>query len=392
MSTRLWTKSEDAALLKLAPTCANTEDVQAKIQAARPGTTFGAARCRYELLTGKSIRSVFTRKKEQLSPVERAEKKDRLADLARENEQLLAETRALRAQLHAMGIMKEQAPLRPVEAKKAGKHKTRQGVPVLLISDLHVEEPVKPELVNGMNEYNLTIAERCIERAFEGFLWLSKDSRFDCRTAVVKLMGDLFSGYIHEELLESNFLSPIKASLWLQPRIEKGLRQVKQHFDRVIVECVDGNHGRTTKRIRAATRTANSYEWLLYHNLAARMSDEKGIEFQIAEGQYSYLKVFDTTMMTFHGDSVNYQGGIGGVTIPMQKHLDRLRKYEQSFDFACFGHFHTSIDLPGFVGNGSAIGITPWTLSRGFNPEPRQQRFFMIDSTRGKCLSAPIWL
>jgi hypothetical protein len=311
-----------------------------------------------------------------------AAKKKLLDELAKRDVQLAALT-ALAA-----------APAPPIVAPRGrGEGKQRLATPVMLLSDWHVEEPVKPELVNGLNEYNLEIAERCIDRCAEAFEWLTREPRFDMREAVVALIGDLFSGYIHEELQEANFLSPVQACVWLLDRIERMLRRIlaETAFERIIVPCNDGNHGRLTRKIRAGTRTANSLEWLLYKSLAARFAGEPRVQFQIADGEYNYLDVFDHTLCFFHGDSVQYQGGVGGLFVPMRRGLNEMRKYRKVDSF-CFGHFHQRIDLPEMSGNGSMIGITPWGMSKKFSPEPRQQSFFLVDSSRGKCLSAPIWL
>jgi hypothetical protein len=56
------------------------------------------------------------------------------------------------------------------------------------------------------------------------------------------------------------------------------------------------------------------------------------------------------------------------------------------------GHFHTRQDFGDISINGSMIGVSPYSLRIHAPPEPRQQSWYLIDSERGKCLSAPIWL
>ena len=297
------------------------------------------------------------------------------------------------AQIEALTRLGASQPSPIVAPKGRGEGTRRLATPVMLLSDWHVEEPVDPKLVNGLNEYNLSIAEKCIDKCADAFEWLARDSRFEMREAVVWLGGDLYSGFIHAELQESNFLSPVQACVWLQERIEKMLRRIlaETNFERIVVPCNDGNHGRLTQKIRVSTRTANSLEWLLYKNLAARFVDEPRIQFKIADGEFVYLKIFDHDLCFFHGDSVRYQGGVGGLLIPMKKALNELRKYTSVSSFA-FGHFHQRIDLPDISGNGSMIGINPYSMHIKASPEPRQQSFFLIDSEKGKCQSTPVWL
>jgi hypothetical protein len=36
--------------------------------------------------------------------------------------------------------------------------------------------------------------------------------------------------------------------------------------------------------------------------------------------------------------------------------------------------------------------VNPYSMHIHASPEPRQQSWFMVDETRGKSISAPIWL
>lgn len=327
------------------------------------------------------------------------ERRDEIALLRKAH----AETEAARQRLlNELGDAKEQIealtrlskrPPAPIVAKKATRGKRRQGVPVINLSDWHIEEPVYPEQVNGLNHYNLDIADKCITQCTEAFEWFCRDPRWDMRFGVLNYMGDLYSGYIHDELVEGNLLSPVESVVWLQARIERQIRTILAHcpFETLIVMCEDGNHGRMTHKMRVGTRTANSLEWLLYKSIAARFADEKRVRFQIAEGDYNYLSIYDTNVCFFHGDSVKYQGGVGGLLVPLMRGLNELRKYKPA-DVYVLGHFHQYMSLPNVVVNGSMIGTNAYSMRYKFAPEPRQQSFFLIDSERGKCVSAPVWL
>lgn len=278
--------------------------------------------------------------------------------------------------------------------KVTGQSKQRKGAAILLCSDWHVEEPVHREHVNGLNEYNLDIANRCIARLGEGFAWMIKDSRFDVRTAVVGLLGDLMSGYIHPELVESNLLSPQETQVWLLDRIEAMLRRLVAEcpsLERIVVPCVSGNHGRATDKQRVSTREANSNEQVLYQTLRRVMRDDSRFEFHIAQGQWLELDCMGYQLAFTHGDSFNYGGGVGGVSIPIRRGIARQfqgRKFHQ-FNM---GHFHTRQDFGDIQINGSMIGYSDYSQRIHAAYEERQQAFYMVDSERGKCLSAPIWL
>lgn len=319
----------------------------------------------------------------------------KITELETRLEKTVRELHDAHGQINALRDLRAIKPAKPVIAPRGrGEGKQRLGVPVALFSDWHVEEPVDPNTVNGLNKYDLDIADACIKKLAEDFAWMLRDPRYDCRTAVVWYGGDLFSGYIHDELIEGNFLSPTRAMAWLLPRMEAQIRKILAEcpsIERLIVVCNDGNHGRNTHKIRIATRTANSLEWLLYFELANRFRGEPRVEFQIAEGEYSYLTVYDQTLCFFHGDSVKYQGGVGGLLVPMKRGLNELRKYRPVHVFHA-GHFHQYTNHQDIVVNGSMIGLNAYAMRYKFAPEPRQQAWYMLDATRGKCLSAPLWL
>ena len=284
-------------------------------------------------------------------------------------------------------------PLGPIVAVSKAGGKQRQGVPVMLCSDWHVEEPVDPKTVNGANEYSLAIADRCIGDLADAYEWFLRDSRYDCRTGVVWLGGDLFSGYIHEELQEGNFLSPVQAVLWLQDRIERMLRRIAATttLERIVVVCNDGNHGRLTHKIRVSTRTANSLEYLMYCNLAVRLADDPRFEFQVAESDWAFLEVYGRTLAFTHGDSFQYGGGVGGMSIPIRRGTSRQFQ-GRNIHYVSMGHFHQRQDFGDIGVNGSMIGFSPYAQRIHAAPEKRQQSWFLVDSEHGKCLSAPVWL
>ena len=93
-----------------------------------------------------------------------------------------------------------------------------EAVAVVLASDWHIEEPVKRQSVNGLNEYNLEIAEKRIHEFFVNVTKLLKKEQENSRidTLILWLGGDFNSNNIHDELLETNQLTPIEAILQAQ--------------------------------------------------------------------------------------------------------------------------------------------------------------------------------
>jgi hypothetical protein len=273
----------------------------------------------------------------------------------------------------------------------------REATAVVMGSDWHVEEPVEPEMVAGVNEYNLDIAERRVKRFWNGIIWQVEHHRASQRIAIRDVIawlgGDLMTGYIHPELIENNDLSPTQTILWLTPLIINGLLSVVEHLqlERLVVPCSYGNHGRTTDKPRIATSYKNSFEWLMYHQLAAALKHEKRIRFEITSSQHQYVQAYDWMLHFHHGDDVKYNGGVGGLGVPLLKRIPKWDSIKRS-DYHHVGHFHQYLDYGRVVVNGSLIGYGPFSQRIGAEFEEPQQAFYLLDSKRGKCQKTPLWV
>ena len=269
--------------------------------------------------------------------------------------------------------------------------KASESVAFAIASDWHVEETVTPASVSGLNEYDLSIADARIKKFAASTVKLTEIQRAgtDIKTLVLFLGGDFMTGHIHEEFVESNGLSPVQTIDWLIDRIAGVVRHLRKHFDRLIVVCSYGNHGRTTKKPRHSTGAANSFEWLMYRVLSRQLTD--GIEWHIAEGYHQYLDIFNHTIRFHHGDAIRYEGGIGGITIPIEKAIASWNKGRKA-DIDIFGHWHQYIAGRHFVCNSSLIGYNAFAVAIKAPFEPPQQTFFLLDAKRGRTITAPIFV
>jgi len=266
-----------------------------------------------------------------------------------------------------------------------------EAVAFAIASDWHVEETVEAKSVSGLNEFNLDVANKRIERFFQRTARMTEIQRNGAKidNLVLVLGGDLMTGYIHEELQETNALSPTETVLWLIDRITSGIQFLAPCFEKITVPCVYGNHGRTTKKPRHGTGAANSYEWMMYHILAKSLSGVA--DFQISDGYHTYLDVAGHTVRVHHGDGLKYQGGIGGLTIPVEKAIASWNKGILA-DLDVFGHWHQSQQNPKWICNGSLIGHNAYSIAIKAPFEQPSQTYFLLDKRHGRTVTAPIFL
>ena len=396
-----WTAEEEKAVIRAISKAKTTnEAVELARQAApkRPlnANSLGLKLSRMGITLGHILHKNASKVKQAPLPIHedvgQFRKQQLIEGLKATNIRLMRELEAKDAELENFKAITREP--KPVIGLKKKSDTQRKGCVVLQCSDWHVGETVDPESVNGLNEYNTDIAAKCIDRLAEGFEWMNRDKRFDIRTAIIHLGGDLMTGYIHPELQELNSMSPQEEQLFLLDKCELFLRRIakdNESLERILVMCNSGNHGRATDKQRVSSRESNSHEQVVYQTLHRLLKNDSRFEFHIARGEWIECNAFGFRMAFTHGDSFNYQGGIGGITIPIRRGIDRQFKNRKIHQF-CMGHFHSRQDLGDVQINGSMIGYSAYSQRIHAPFEPRQQNWFLVDSERGKCLSAPIWL
>ena len=135
----------------------------------------------------------------------------------------------------------------------------------------------------------------------------------------------------------------------------------------------------------------------MYVNLADYFRGEPRLKFKVSDSQYTLLQVYNYTIRLHHGHNIRYAGGVGGITIPVNKAIAQWSKPPQwesapfqtpSLDV--FGHFHQRLDGGWFVCNGSMIGYNAYAMSTKASYQRPEQACFLIDKHRGKTFDSPI--
>ncbi len=281
----------------------------------------------------------------------------------------------------------------PVEIVPRYGEGTSEATPVVLFTDWHAEERVDAKTVSGLNEFNLDIFNSRSTEAFQGAHRLIKLLNQDVKihTVICGLLGDFITNQIHgAENAETNQLQPSHAIVMVQNVIIAGIEFWLNHtpYNFVFV-CKSGNHGRTSHTTRFSAETGHSLEYLMYLHLAAYFRTEKRVRFVIEEGIHSYLDVYEQTLRFHHGHAVKYGGGVGGITIPVNKAIAQWDK-GMTADIDLFGHFHQRTLHRKFICNGSLIGYNGYAMSIKADYEPPMQNLSLFDKKRGRTCDWPI--
>lgn len=269
---------------------------------------------------------------------------------------------------------------------------------VSILSDLHLDEVVRPDEIGKLNAYNRAIAELRLERYVRRAVMLARQylSGVEYDGVVLMLGGDLVSGFIHEELSQTNE-APLPATIahWV-PYLAAVISGFADEFGRVHVPVVPGNHGRMTRKPRAKLRAIDNADWLLGQLLAARFTDDDRITFDITEGTDVLVRVYDTTFLLTHGDQATGGSGIGGIWPPIKRLEARKReRYAaagQTFDWLVMGHWHQYVHAQGLIVNGSLKGYDEYAAVNNFPPERAQQALWVVTPENGVTWAAPVFV
>ena len=320
-------------------------------------------------------------------------RKDLIRDLRLVARTFEQENRDLRQALsdltHLAAVKPSKLKIRPRTQKELRSGRQR-AIPVLLLSDLHLEEEVHPDRVGGLNEFNLEIASESMDRLMAR--WMDRVHELSMRSAVRELVvwlgGDLISNVLHEESFEINLLSPIQALEFAFENITRGIRYILDNTqtERLILPTNHGNHGRinTHTKAKIAAEAVNNHEWGLYIRLAKHYANEPRITFHIADGYLNWLQLGPAALRFHHGHQI---GGAGGDRL-LPALLRRAKRWDLEpppghpdtvvADVTCSGHFHQYIVGPGIVANGSLIGHNAFGIWIGAPAREPVQASFVV--------------
>lgn len=311
------------------------------------------------------------------------------AALRAEVKQLVAERDA------ALALVDRFAQVKPADLRVpswvAPKATTRRhrATPVLMLSDLHLDEVVDLYEMDGMNEYNRAIAEARLQRVIDFTVEFCQryTGNLTYDGIVVPLLGDIITGSIHPELAKTNE-APEPATIvhWV-PILASALTYLADVFGHVHVPTVDGNHDRTTHKIETKRRAESSYAWIVYNWLADTLRHDSRITFSISVAPEQIIQIHTTRFLLTHGDGFRSAGGVGGIYPSMAKFLHRKHElYAQvgkSWDVALMGHWHQLLWGSDFVVNGSLKGYDQYAKHGGFRFEKARQALFIVTPERG---------
>lgn len=321
-----------------------------------------------------------------------ARQRDELANLKLKYATALSELQDVQEQIQ---VIHSCSNILPLHFDVNPDPKKYAAVPVLTLSDWHIDETVNAHAIRDSEGYNITIAESRATSLLDGanqiIQILHRDS--DINELVVALLGDFISAWIHDELIETNGMTPPEAVLKALNMLTGMLENLLANcgIGKIIVVEATGNHGRITRKPHYKKAPQKNYEWIIYHLLAKHFEDkgEIRITFKPPTGYFNWLTILGRPVRFHHGDAVQYQGGIGGVHIPLRKAIAQWNKKSRAV-LDVMGHWHCREVSRDYVINGCLIGYNEFAERIKADFETARQSIFLLHNQYWKTAEYPI--
>ena len=273
----------------------------------------------------------------------------------------------------------------------------RVTIPIILASDWHIDEVVEKNSVLGKNEFNIDIAKKRIDNFFANIVKLINhhQSHYDINEIVFSFLGDGIGGWIHDELSQTNSMTPDRGIYMLKTFILSGLKYLHDNLnvDKIYVVMVAGNHTRSTKKIQHSNFNEVNKEYFAYLELRdiCKSLNLNKLDFIISEAPICVVKLLGYNLGFTHGYQFRYQGGIGGIFPPLLRWYYKIAKV-LNVDKFFLGHWHQFVSIKEVTINASLKGYDSYALSNGFAYEDPSQTLVLLDSKYGFCLNQQIFV
>lgn len=259
----------------------------------------------------------------------------------------------------------------------------------LVLSDWHLSEVVRPSEVNGINRYNSIIAANRIYEVVDRFKRITRahQSMYTVEGIWIPVLGDMISGSIHPELVVTNDLMDIPATVLAARLLIMAIYEIKTLGLPIRLDCKVGNHGRTALKMPTKRQNHTSFDWFCYVMLQEHFSEDLQVQVHIHDGQFGVVDIYKHRIVIEHG-----YGAPLGKERELESHIRDIfdnPAYRAAtglegtaIDYLIIGDKHQAKSGEGYMVNGSTAGTSELSMSWRLRPISAIQQ--MIGITRSR--------
>jgi len=325
---------------------------------------------------------------ETADPVEVRRHKQR-ADEAKgqlkELEERLVKAEDIRGELMGLGDIAF-SKLRPDGRKPSG----RRAV-ILHISDIQYGEVIDFEAMDGVNSYDIDIANQRIARYFQKAhrflteLWQGARAE----EVIILLNGDMISGALHHELDRTDNVRPLQAAKMVAEQLIGGIHLLVSEGFPIRIINTPGNHGRMTIKPESKDHVLQNYDTLVGWFIESAFSREPRVSVQYSKSVDALFNVFSFPMLVTHGDRIGSRGGqgfLGATATILRGHFKLMADYAArgvSLYKVFTGHFHTPAVTTNGYANNTMAGPSEYSRDGRMSITPPSQDYFVVEEEHG---------
>lgn len=276
---------------------------------------------------------------------------------------------------------KQLAPVPAIDAK-------HQEIVALALSDWHIAETVKLRDANYINVYNTMIGANRLWHIIQRFKQCFQIHRaaFGIEKIWLPVLGDMISGSVHEEFLVTNDMTD-QASVILCARLLKMvILELKQLGVPIQLDCVVGNHPRTTKKVPTKGLAHSNLDWMVYMFVAMMFEGDPQVTVNIHTSQIGLVQMYGHRYVIEHGidwkngKEDSYEDAIRAILDdPIYREATGITG--SAFDQIVIGNLHKGAWLERTVKNASLIGQNELGQQWRLRPIKAQQLMWGISRT-----------
>lgn len=260
-------------------------------------------------------------------------------------------------------------------------------IPVLMTSDYHIGELVRPEEIGDVNCYNLRVAEERIKRLAKGVV--AKIGKKPVPMLYLLRLGDMVNGELREEDIRTNAADPNVCSKICAQYEAALIKELLKAAKRIRIISTPGNHGRKCKKPESKN-IMNNYDMQVTTYLELLFMDNKRVDFFSPPSGEAYFKIYNTRFLAMHGDRTGVRGGgtgFIGVSATIAKGEKKTRTSYgvdgKSVDHLLIGHFHTPLELEHTIANSSLVGHNQYARDLKLEHAHPSQTLFWVHPKYG---------
>lgn len=256
---------------------------------------------------------------------------------------------------------------------------------VLLLSDIHYGELVRPNEIGGVNAYDKLIFEDRKRAYVGGVRSIIRHHQVAHPVRHLRIF-DLGDGVDGDQIFRAQRLQQDLNLMEQVVQLAKHKVEIILSFldlvDTITIEAVPGNHGRIGPK--GDNLSYVNWDWIVAQMVSMQLA-QYGERIKVIAPE-SFFHITETEghpWLLWHGDDVKAWQGIPwyGIQRAIGNWIQIFNATGQRFEYAALGHFHTDAKVDITAGeifvNGSWVGTNEFALRLRALGQPKQQLMFV---------------